>query len=67
MKTLAKLLFVALIVMACVEMNHPRKPEPKEFDIEISEVEFDGHKYLVFEGYGVEHDPNCPCQRVSGE
>lgn len=37
----------------------------EELDMEIYDMEFEGHDYLIFTEYGktinVLHDPNCKC------
>lgn len=32
-----------------------------EVEVDIVEVEYDGHSYLVFDGHGVIHNPKCEC------
>lgn len=32
-----------------------------EVELDIVEVEYDGHSYLVFDGHGVIHNPKCEC------
>lgn len=32
-----------------------------EVEFDIVEVEYDGHSYLVFDGYGVVHNQSCVC------
>ena len=32
-----------------------------EVEFDIVEVEYDGHSYLVFDGYGVVHNHSCSC------
>lgn len=47
----------ALAVCGC-------RPTPNvgdEIDVNIVEVEYDGHSYLVFDGHGVLHNPKCKC------
>lgn len=32
-----------------------------EVEVDIVEVEYDGHSYLVFDRHGVVHNPKCGC------
>lgn len=57
-----------LTLIGCIKYSDPNELQiGEEVEVPIMEIEHNGHNYLLFEGYGVIHDPNCSCQRVSEE
>lgn len=34
-----------------------------EAEFDIIEVSYNDHQYLVFDGQGIIHDPNCDCKK----
>ena len=55
-----KLMFISVLALAICGCKHATKViDEVEFD--IVEVEYDGHSYLVFDGYGVVHNKSCVC------
>lgn len=59
MKKALLFLCVATIFVSCNDGDQRQIGE--EYDVTISEIEHDGHSYILFEGYGVVHNPNCGC------
>lgn len=64
--TIAAIIFVALQCLSMwliSDVNFTYNSE--ELDMEIYDMEFEGHDYLIFTEYGktinVLHDPNCNC------
>ena len=74
MKRIILLALFALCATGCIKYETPNEWEKanelelgEEVEAPIMEIEHNGHNYLLFEGYGVIHDPNCCCKRVSEE
>lgn len=68
MKRIILLALLALCATGCIKYSDPNELQiGDEVEVPIMEIEHNGHNYLLFEGYGVIHDPNCSCQRVSEE
>lgn len=68
MKRIILLALFALCATGCIKYENPNELQVgEEVEVPIMEVEHNGHNYLLFEGYGVIHDPNCCCKRVSEE
>lgn len=68
MKRIILLALFAFCTTGCIKYSDPNELQiGEEIEVPIMEVEHNGHNYLLFEGYGVIHDPNCSCQRVSEE
>ena len=66
-----KILFIAVAFLAtsCVyaPSGYTKKEIEDEYDVNISEIEHDKHSYLLFDGYGVVHNPNCECTKKEEE
>ena len=62
-----KILFIAIAILAtgCVYVpsGYTQKEIGDEYEVNISEIEHEGHTYLLFDGYGVVHNPNCKCTK----
>lgn len=66
-----KILFIAVAFLAtsCIKYTDPNewkehnKEIGDEYEVNISEIEHEGHSYLLFDGYGVVHNPNCECTK----
>ena len=63
---IAAIIFAALQCLSMwliSDVNFTHNSE--ELDMEIYDMEFEGHKYLIFTEYGktinILHDPNCKC------
>lgn len=58
-------LFIAVAIPATSCQYVPSGYIPKEigdeYEVNISEIKHEGHSYLLFDGYGVIHNPNCEC------
>jgi hypothetical protein len=69
MEKVFSIALLAFCILLCVECAKPANELEvgEEVEVPIREIEHNGHNYLLFEGYGVIHDPNCSCQRVSEE
>lgn len=52
-----EIIMLALMICGCNESSHIGD----EVELDIVEVEYDGHSYLVFDGHGVLHNPKCKC------
>lgn len=63
MKKIFLLVCVAIMATSCIK-NTNIPSEGEEFDVTISEVTHDGHSYILFEGYGVVHNPDCECKKM---
>lgn len=61
MKKILLIVFVAMCATSCV--GYGAKDVGDEFDVQVSKLEYDGHTYLLFDGYGVIHNPNCECTK----
>lgn len=57
MKSKIILLLFALTICGCDSVLKVGD----DFEVDIVEVEYDGHSYLVFNGHGVIHNPKCKC------
>lgn len=60
------LLFIgAILATSCVYVPSGYIPKEigDEYEVNISEIEHEGHSYLLFDGYGVIHNPNCKCTK----
>jgi hypothetical protein len=53
-------LIVIMLALAICGCKQPTKIGD-EIEVDIVEVEYDGHSYLVFDGHGVIHNPKCKC------
>ena len=62
MKKILLLAIIAITATSCVEYG--AKEIGDEYEVNISEIEHEGHYYLLFDGYGVLHNPNCKCTKV---
>lgn len=49
-------IWLALVIYGCQQHRIG-----DEVEVDIVEVEYDGHSYLVFDGHGVIHNPKCKC------
>jgi hypothetical protein len=62
-----KILFIVVAFLATSCEYVPSGYIPKEigyeYEVNISEIEHEGHSYLLFDGYGVVHNPNCKCTK----
>ena len=63
MKKFLAFVIVAILATSCIKEKEV-KGKGSQFDVIISEIEQDGHSYLLFEGYGVVHNPDCGCKKV---
>lgn len=63
MRKFLAFIIVAMCATSCIKGKEV-KGEGSQFDVMISEIEQDGHSYLLFEGYGVVHNPDCECKKV---
>lgn len=64
MKRIILLTLFALCATGCIKYENPNEWE-KANKLEIGdeiEVPHNGHNYLLFEGYGVIHNPDCKCK-----
>lgn len=57
MKKMFLMVAIALVLCGCNESSQIGD----EVELDIVEVEYDGHSYIVFDGHGVVHNPNCGC------
>lgn len=57
MKKMFLMFAIALVLCGCNESSHIGD----EVELDIVEVEYDGHSYIVFDGHGVVHNPKCKC------
>lgn len=55
-----KIMFVSVLALAICGCK-PVTKVGDEVELDIVEVEYDGHSYLVFDGHGVIHNPKCEC------
>lgn len=62
-----KILFIAVAFLATGCVEYGAKEIGDEYEVNISEIEHDGHSYLLFDGYGVVHNPNCQCTKKEEE
>lgn len=64
MKKILLFMIVAILATSCVyaPSEYPQKEIGDEYEVNISEIEHDGHSYILFDGYGVVHNPNCECK-----
>lgn len=66
-----KILFIAVAILATSCVYVPGGYIPKEigneYEVNISKIEHEGHSYLLFDGYGVVHNPNCECTKKEEE
>lgn len=54
--------YFCIIVFALAMCGCKQSPNVgDEVEVDIVEVEYDDHSYLVFDGHGVIHNPNCNC------
>lgn len=62
-----KILFIAVAILAtsCIDEREMLQPKEigDEYEVSISEIEYEGHSYLLYDGYGVVHNPNCKCKK----
>lgn len=68
MKTKVVLLFIAAILVvsvasASIEYLAKRTIIGDEVEFDIIEVAYEDHQYLVFDGQGIIHNPNCNCKK----
>ena len=56
-----KLIVIMLALMICGCRQSPNIGD--EVEVDIVEVDYDGHSYLVFDRHGVVHNPNCKCKK----
>ena len=67
------LIAVAILATSCIKYENPNewkehnKEIEDEYDVNISVIEHDKHSYLLFDGYGVVHNPNCECTKKEEE
>lgn len=57
MKKMFLMFAIALVLCGCNESSRIGD----EVELDIVEVEYDGHSYIVFDGHGVLHNPKCKC------
>lgn len=57
MKKMFLMFAIALVLCGCNEPSHIGD----KVELDIVEVEYDGHSYIVFDGHGVIHNPKCKC------
>lgn len=55
-------ILVVSITLASMVYLAERTIVGDEVEFDIIEVEYEGHQYLVFDGQGIIHDPNCDCK-----
>lgn len=60
MKKILLFIVVAICATSCITENDREIGD--EYEVNISEIEHEGHSYLLFDGYGVIHNPNCKCK-----
>lgn len=65
MKKILLLAIIAITATSCeyVPSGYIPKEIGDEYEVNISEIEHEGHSYLLFDGYGVVHNPNCECAK----
>lgn len=77
MKKIFYLLAIVLVFIGCdptyttssenTSIGHVNYIHVKEYgSLAVFSIEYDGHTYLVFDGYdavAVEHSPDCHCQQ----
>ena len=69
MKKILSFMVVAILATSCIKYENPNewkehnKEIGDEYEVNISEIEHEGHSYLLFDGYGVVHNPNCECTK----
>ena len=54
-----KLMVIMLALAICGCKQSPNIGD--EVEVDIVEVEYEDHSYLVFDGHGVIHNPKCKC------
>ena len=66
MKKILSFIIVAILATSCeyVPSGYIQKEIGDEYEVNISEIEHEGHSYLLFDGYGVVHNPDCGCKKV---
>jgi hypothetical protein len=57
MKKMFLMFAIALVFCGCNESSQIGD----EVELDIVEVDYDGHSYIVFDGHGVLHNPKCKC------
>jgi hypothetical protein len=57
MYRLMAIIMLALMICGCKQSTEIGD----EVELDIVEVEYDGHSYIVFDGNGVIHNPKCGC------
>jgi hypothetical protein len=57
MKKMFLMVAIALVLCGCNESSQIGD----EVELDIVEVEYDGHQYIVFSGHGVIHNHKCGC------
>lgn len=64
--TIGLMIVLTIAAVACSNLSGT-KQVGDEIEMDISEIEFEGHTYLVFGENGksvsVVHDPNCECHK----
>lgn len=60
-------LFIAVAILATSCVEYGAKGIGDEYEVNISEIEHEGHSYLLFDGYGVVHNPNYECKKEEEE
>lgn len=68
MKTKVVLAFIAAILVVSVTFASivylaERTIIGDEAEFDIIEVSYNDHQYLVFDGQGIIHNPNCDCKK----
>lgn len=56
-----KLLTITVTALTFLCSCNPQTQIGDEVELDIVEVEYDGHSYIVFDGHGVIHNPKCKC------
>ena len=69
MKKILLLAIIAITATSCVyaPSGYTKKEIRDEYEVNISEIEHEGHSYLLFDRYGVVHNPNCECTKKEEE
>lgn len=60
-------LFIAVAILATCCTQDDTREIGDEYEVNISEIEHEGHTYLLFDGYRVVHNPNRECTKIEEE
>lgn len=60
-RSLLSFCIVAALAVCCSGCGDPSRAIGESVDIDVIEAEYNNHVYLVFDGHGVVHSPDCKC------